>query len=206
MKKTNVFLEILKVFLSILGGCFLWLTIFAFCTPDEIDTVLEPFPGASAVLGILTTLISYLCLNYNALSKACQNSKAARNDVRIFEERLAILLEKATRVAVRYMQHQRDNTGTALLSSSLQFQTLLQDFPTLRENEHIHLLLHQLQTCEAALSNQKRTYNKIVNRYHVLLHRFPTNILGKLFGFKDAVYYHDIDNWDIVSDEKLGIQ
>lgn len=144
MKKTNVFLEILKVFLSILGGCFLWLTIFAFCTPDEIDTVLEPFPGASAVLGILTTLISYLCLNYNALSKACQNSKAARNDVRIFEERLAILLEKATRVAVRYMQFQKDDTKTALLSSSFQFQTLLQDFPALRENEHIHLLLHQL--------------------------------------------------------------
>lgn len=216
MKKTSVITEILKLFGMIIVGWILWLFVFAIVmTPEEADLVVEPFKGASLLMGTLTGCLICLGLKYNAIHKARQETKAAFSNICIFEERAEKLFDKANRVADKYMQFEENvqvqiahERGSVMkgkrISNAKQFQSALEGYPNLKANESIMELLNQIKDCENRLANQKVTYNQTVERYNTLIHSFPATLFRKICHFEDAEFYTHADD-NMISDEELGI-
>lgn len=213
MKKPNVLIEMLKLMGALVLGWFLWVLIFAFLPGDSVEAS-EPFPGAVVVFGVLTGLIVVLGIKYNGMQRAYQNTKAAFSNINIYEEKAERLLDKANRVADKYMVYEecvqtgiakeRSNKKTSIRSAH-QFQTALENYPDLKANSSIMELLRQIRECENALMHQKVAYNMSVEEYNALIHSFPTTILRVIFRFKDAEFYTKTDDADMISDEELGI-
>lgn len=219
MKKPSVLVSLLKLLAAIILGWFLWVCIFSACTPAEVEETIEPFTGASLVFGVLTGLAIFLGMTYNSLAKQSQQVKAAYSDITVYEQRANRLLDKANRVADKYMQHEATvqiniahaRSGPPLpkktkrIRTSTQFQSELENYPELKANESIAALLDQIRECENGFASAKLSYNQIAVDYNTLLHSFPSNILKRIGHFDDAAYYRDITEDALISDDALGI-
>ena len=215
MKKTNVLLEILKLLGIFIVGCFLWLIIFStFMPADETGATTEPFPGAIPVLAVVTAVITVTIIKYNAMQNAFQKTKAAYSNISVLGERANRLLDKANKVADKYMEHEesvqlseadkRTAKTKVVIRNADQFQKQIESYPDLKANENIMELLSQIKETENSYAQSKLNYNAAAEYYNTMIHVFPNNILRKLFRFKDAEFYTNEDENEI-SDEELGI-
>lgn len=216
MKKSNTIIELLKFFGILIIGWIMWLLIFAITiTPDDAPMTVEPFQGASLWLGLLTAFIISFCIKYNAIHKARQKTKSALSNISIFSERADKLLDKANRVAQKYMdfeqtvhagisQERRSASTRKQIHSSHQFGLALENYPDLKANQSILELLRQIEVCENDLATQKLTYNNAVESYNSMIYSFPFSVFRRVFGFAEAEFYDSADD-DIISDERLGI-
>lgn len=216
MKKPSVIIEVLKLFALCVVGWILWIFIFsATITPEDAEMTVEPFQGASLIFGVLTGLLVCLGLKYNAMHKARQRTKSAFSGIKIFEERSEKLLDKANRVADKYMSFEgsvqvkiaqaRGSAKIRRISNSQQFQSALEGYPDLKANQSVMELLEQIKDCENSIARQKLIYNEAVEEYNTLIHSFPATLLRGAFHFQDAEFYQGADEADMVSDESLGI-
>ena len=217
MKKPSTLVEVIKLIITLILCWLLWVIIFSFTSPPEAEEMVEPFRGACLIFGTLTALVITFGLKFNSMHQAQQRTKAMRSNIGIFEERATRLLDKANRVADKYMNfegsvqvdiaHER-NSGSRIkgkIHSAHQFQTALENYPDLKANESIMELLRQIQDCENGLASEKLAYNSAVEQYNLLIHSFPATILRKLFHFADAEFYQGAEDSDMISDEALGI-
>lgn len=214
MKKENIALTILKILVTYLAGCLLWLLIFSsFMPADETGATTEPFQGAICTFGIVTATLLLLIVNYNSMQRALQKTKSAESNIKIYKDKTSRLLEKANKVADKYMTHEEKvqvgvaknrTTRTKIIRNAQQFQTELENYPDLKANESIMTLLEQIKETESVYAQAKINYNFYVEYYNAMIHSFPNSIFRKLLKFNDVNFYNDEDENEI-SDEELGI-
>ena len=171
MKKGNIALELLKILGAFLAGCLLWLLIFStFMPPDETGATTEPFPGAICVLGIVSAFIVVFIVNYNSIQRAYQKTKSTFSNITVFKERTARLLEKANKVANKYMTHEADiQLGVAqkrsvkpkFIRNAQQFQMEVENYPDLKANENIATLITQIRDTENSYAQAKINYPEL---------------------------------------------
>ena len=214
MKKESIALKLLKILATFLTSCLLWLLIFStFMPTDEKGATTEPFQGAICTFGIITATIVLLIANYNTMQKAFQKTKAAASNIKIYKEKTKRLLEKANKVADKYMIHEEKvQVGVAknrsnrskIIRNAQQFQVELENYPDLKANQSIISLLEQIRETENSYAQSKINYNSYVEYYNSTIHSFPNSILRKIFKFNDAEFYNDEEENEI-TDEELGI-
>ena len=214
MKKENIALKILKIRATYLAGCLLWLLIFStFMPADENGATTEPFQGAICAFGIITATILLLIVNYNSMQHAYQKTKAASSNIKVFKDKTTRLLEKANKVADKYMTHEEKvQVGVAdkrtkkarYIRNAQEFQLQLENYPDLKANQSIMTLLEQIKETENAYAQVKVNYNYYVEYYNTLIHSFPNSIFRKILKFNDAEFYNDEEENEI-TDEELGI-
>lgn len=214
MKKENIALKILKIVGTYLAGCLLWLLIFStFMPADETGATSEPFQGAICILGIITATLLLLIINYNEMQRAYQKTKAAFSNINVYKDKTTRLLEKANKVADKYMTHEKDvqvgvadkrTKKTRFIRNAQQFQMELENYPDLKANQSIMTLLEQIRETENAYAGAKINYNSYVEYYNTLIHSFPNSLFRKLLKFKDVEFYNDDEEKEI-TDEELGI-
>ena len=214
MKKENIALKILKILGTYLAGWLLWLLIFStFMPADDTGATSEPFQGAICLFGIITATIVLLVVNYNTTQQAYQKAKAASSNIKVFKDKSTRLLEKANKVADKYMTHEKNvQVGVAdkrtkrakFIRNAEQFQVELENYPELKANQSIMTLLDQIKETENAYAQAKINYNFYVEYYNTLIHSFPNSLFRKLLKFDDIEFYNDEEEKEI-SDEELGI-
>lgn len=214
MKQNNAILELLKLLASILIGMLIWVWIFATLPGGSVDDS-EFFPGATCILGTATGLLAMLGMKYNGLQQARQHIKAAASDIQIHEEKAERLLDKANRVADKYMNYeervqmgitqQRTMPHRNSIRSARQFQALMENYPDLKANGSILELLRQIQECENSILYQKVAYNKAVEGYNAMIFSFPGNLFRRICRLKEAEFYTKTSEAELISDEELGI-
>jgi len=222
MEEKNIVVETLKLLGAVVAGWLIWTIIFA-CMPGESVEANEPFAGASLVFGIITVLLLILIIRYNAVTMLYQNMMAAFSNIQVYEEKGDRLLDKANKVADKYMTFEENvqvgvskmrgqsgklevNAGKKVtIQNANQFQAAVENYPDLKANSGIMELLRQIKECETSLMQQKVIYNAKVEEYNTVINSFPTNLLGKIFKFKEASFYTKNIEDDEISDEELGI-
>ena len=107
-KKYNLGLEILKIFFWIVCGWLLWVFIFAVFTPSEVDEVIEPFNGASLIFGFFTGVIVSFIMKINLVNNLKQKTLEKDSNIKVLLKRSEKLLEKANKVADKYMSHEKE--------------------------------------------------------------------------------------------------
>ena len=65
-----------------------------------------------------------------------------------------------------------------------------ENYPQLRATEAFQNLQAQLEGTENRISVERNNFNAAVQDYNTALQRFPTNILNKMFGFKERPFFN----------------
>ena len=66
---------------------------------------------------------------------------------------------------------------------------VVENYPQLKSNEAFVALMDELAGTENRLAVARMRYNEEVQRYNVLVKRFPTNLYATIFNYKEAPYY-----------------
>ena len=64
-----------------------------------------------------------------------------------------------------------------------------ENYPQLRATEAFQALQAQLEGTENRISVERNNFNEAVQQYNTALQRFPTNMLNKMFGFKERPFF-----------------
>ncbi len=65
-----------------------------------------------------------------------------------------------------------------------------ENYPQLRATEAFQNLQAQLEGTENRISVERNNFNAAVRDYNTALQRFPTNMLNKMFGFKERPFFN----------------
>ena len=184
----------------------LWLFIFAVFTPEN-EEISDFLNKVSLILGLLTGIIITVILKYNKLNHLKQIILESESNIKILSKKNTTLLEKANKVADKYMKHEKE-TQTKIsenrsVKTSSEFQMILENYPELKANESIMKLLNQIEQNENQTANSKMIYNENITNYNTLINNFPVAVFKNIFNLKDMKYFEE-DN-EIISDEELGI-
>ena len=79
-----------------------------------------------------------------------------------------------------------NNQLTSALSRLL---VVVERYPDLKANENFLRLQDELAGTENRLAVERRRYNETVKRYNTALRSFPTNLVARFFGFKEATFF-----------------
>ena len=64
-----------------------------------------------------------------------------------------------------------------------------ENYPQLRATEAFQTLQAQLEGTENRISVERNNFNTAVQEYNTYMQRFPTNVLNKMFGFKERPFF-----------------
>ncbi len=82
------------------------------------------------------------------------------------------------------------NAANAALDSALsRLLVVVERYPDLKASQQFLALQDQLEGAENRISTARVDYNEAVRQYNRKLRRFPSNLIGKLFGFSAADMY-----------------
>jgi len=210
MKKNNIALNLLKLIGIVFAGTILWVVIFSFFTPAEVEEAVEPFQGASLVFGLITGVALMIGYRFNAANQRFQHIQGSFSNIQIVKERAEGLLLKANAVVGKHMLHEKEtlvgtiearaatgrlathNTDNMNIQSAFDLNMVIENYPELKVNQNIMKLLEQIQECENTTANFKIGYNKEVSEYNAFIHSFPLVFIRKIANLKDSKYYQDI--------------
>jgi LemA protein len=63
-------------------------------------------------------------------------------------------------------------------------------YPDLKANQNFMDLQEELKATENRIGFSRQFYNDVVGRYNATLQRFPTNIVGNMFGFRQVEFFN----------------
>jgi LemA protein len=66
---------------------------------------------------------------------------------------------------------------------------VVERYPELKANANFQTLQSQLEGTENRITVERQRFNERAQEYNTALLRFPTNFLGRIFGFKEKAYF-----------------
>ena len=78
------------------------------------------------------------------------------------------------------------NQQTSALARLL---VVVEAYPNLKANEQFARLTDELSGTENRIATERMRYNNLVQQYNTRLRQFPSNVTGKLFGFKQWAFF-----------------
>ncbi len=80
--------------------------------------------------------------------------------------------------------------ATQVESSLSRLLVIMENYPQLQSSQAVQNLMTQLEGSENRISVERQRYNDAVKVFDTRVHRFPSNIVAVLFGFKDRTYFN----------------
>lgn len=167
------------------------------------------------ILGITLALIVNFIVEYNSATKLKYNVSKTEAEVKAAVERRDSLLEKASRVADKYAREEKElysefaearkSKMPIRVKTSGEFRAVVESYPELKANEHVHRLLSQIESSENILYNTKSAYAESAAEFNTKIHTFPIAIFRRLFKWEDISAEKTLFAVDEVTDEQLGI-
>jgi len=83
-----------------------------------------------------------------------------------------------------------EQAQAALGSALSRLLVVVEKYPELKANANFRDLQAQLEGTENRISVERMRFNETAQAYNTTLMKFPTNITGRLLGFKEKPYFH----------------
>lgn len=164
------------------------------------------------VIGALVGMTGlYVVLTYNRFVKLTKTVENALSDVDVFLKKRFNLVANLVETVKAYASHESGvfEKVTALRSNSMQMTTIndrsefddtlkglfkslfavAENYPQLKADENFRQLQGTLKELETGIESACRYYNAVVRDHNILLDSFPSNIVGKGFGFKEQEFF-----------------
>ena len=168
--------------------------------------------AALVALGILALVVGAWAMSaYNGLVTSNESIDGAWAQVENVLQRRADLIPNLVETVKGYASHEREifeevaqarsrligaatpaeaSAANAGLGSALsRLLAIAESYPDLKANQNFVRLQDELAGSENRIANERRIYNDMVRAYNTTLKRFPTNFLGRAFGFEERDYF-----------------
>lgn len=96
------------------------------------------------------------------------------------------VLEKITRLRAEYSRSKDIKEAEKLNNGINQVIAVAEQYPELKASEQFLNLQKSLSKMESQLQAARRIYNNEVTAYNTTINTVPTNIIAKMFNFKEA--------------------
>lgn len=214
--------KIFRLLFSFLIASLFVLIVFCMFLPTDpaTETIPEKYDKWIPILGALLAFIVNFIIEYNSVTRLKYDILKAEAEIKSALERRDSLLEKATKVSDKYSVIEQDvflefadarkSSGahsSARIRTSKDFKAVVESYPELKANEHVHKLLAQIEGSENILYNAKNAYAAKAADFNTRIHTFPNALYRRLFKWEDfsaeSVIFSESENE--ITDEQLGI-
>ena len=154
------------------------------------------------VLLIILVTIAFI---YNKFIKLHQKVKTAWSDIGVYITKRHELIPNLVESVKGYMEHEKSTLESIVekraedMAHDVQLQNkltnsikrifvLAENYPDLKANDSFYQLHLSLIDIEDDVTDARRYFNAVVRDYNNLAESFPTNLIGKSFGFKTIEY------------------
>ncbi|MFS6225498.1 LemA family protein [Streptococcus agalactiae] len=166
--------------------------------------------GTMILIAIIALFVIWLIVAYNSLVRSRMHTKESwsqidvqlkrRNDlipnlIETVKDYAAYEGKTLEKIAELRAQVAKANTPTEAMTASneltRQLSSILavaENYPDLKANNSFVKLQEELTNTENKISYSRQLYNTTTSNYNVKLETFPSNIVGKLFGFKPSQF------------------
>lgn len=179
------------------------------------------------ILAVVAVVLAWAIAMYNRFVKLTTRVKEAWSDIDVqFKRRYDLIpnlvetvkgyaaheagtLEKVTEMRTRAMNatSPADKAGAEdMLSGALKnLFAVSENYPNLKANENFLELQRELSDTENKIQAARRFFNSTVQDLNVSLQTFPSNIIGKTFGFAPREFFQ-LDAADQAAKEPVKVQ
>ncbi len=84
---------------------------------------------------------------------------------------------------------QFQESQSALSSALGRLMVVVEKYPDLKANENFLALQAQLEGTENRISVERGRFNEAAQGFNTRFRQFPTNVIGRMFGFKTKAYF-----------------
>ena len=89
--------------------------------------------------------------------------------------------------AAEFQKFQQAQAG--LTSALSRLMVVVERYPDLKANQNFLELQSQLEGTENRITVERMRFNEAAQEYNTILMQFPTNIIGRIFGFQKKAYF-----------------
>jgi LemA protein len=126
----------------------------------------------------------------NTVSGAANFEKSTLTEVTNARASVGRVTLDASKAPTDAAQLQEFQAAQGQLSNALsRLMMVTENYPQLRATEGFQNLQAQLEGTENRISVERNNFNAAVQEYNTALGRFPTNMLNKMFGFKERPFF-----------------
>lgn len=212
----NIAFKLLMLFISmIVSSIIVLLLMCAFVPADAEGNLPSQYDKWVFIGGIALALVVNFIIEYNSTTKLKYNVSKTEAEVKAALERRDSLLSKASRVADKYAGEEKELYSEfadarkgripVKVRTSGEFRAVVESYPELKANEHVHKLLSQIESSENILYNAKSAYAQSAAEFNTKIHTFPNAIFRKLFKWNDISAEAVLSAEEEITDEQLGI-
>lgn len=212
----NIAFKLLMLFVSmIISSIIILLIMCAFIPADAEGNLPSQYDKWVFIGGIALALVVNFIIEYNSTTKLKYNVSKTEAEVKAALERRDSLLSKASRVADKYAGEEKElysefadarkSKMPVRVRTSGEFRAVVESYPELKANEHVHKLLSQIESSENILYNAKSAYAQSAAEFNTKIHTFPNAIFRKLFKWNDISAEAVLSAEEEITDEQLGI-
>ena len=170
--------------------------------------------GLSIILAIIAVIVIALIMivpTYNRLATSKENVNKSYAQVQNVVQRRADLIPNLVNTVKGYTDHESDTlkevtnaragvknakNPTDLAQANEQLTRAIGDinvaveaYPDLKADSQFVQLMDELAGSENRISTERKNYNEAVQSYNTDIKKFPTNIIAKFTGYKEAEYF-----------------
>ncbi len=159
------------------------------------------------IIGIIVVIAIYLFTTYNGFVKTRNAVKEAFSTMDIYLKKRWDLVPNLVEVVKGYATHEKEtfekitslrtqsydsmsmdnkiNANEQLSQGLSKIMAISENYPELKSNENFMQLNSELSKIEEDIANSRKYYNGTVVILNNKVEMFPSNIVAKIFGFKE---------------------
>jgi len=163
------------------------------------------------LIGIGAIIVLYFIVAFNSFVTLKNRINNAWSQIDVQLKRRADLIPNLVETVKGYAKHEKsvfENVTKAraamlgattikdkakadnMLSNALKsLFAVAENYPKLEASQNFKMLQEELSGTESKIAYSRQFYNDNVMEYNIKLEKFPTNLIGKMFGFKEKEFF-----------------
>ena len=163
------------------------------------------------IFGVFFLISSWVAGSYNSLVTLDETVNNAWGNVQTAYQRRADLIPNLVATVKTYSDYEGDvlteitkarasvgsattpgelaAAGAELNSALARLLVVVENYPNLKANENYLSLQDELAGTENRVKVERDVYNRVVREFNTKVRRFPSNIIARMFGFDQRVYF-----------------
>lgn len=163
------------------------------------------------IIAIVLVILVYVISNYNKLINARNKVRDQWSQIDVQLKKRADLIPNLVETVKEYANHEKQtleevvnarnslniantiedeiNANNQVTSALNRLFALSESYPDLKANDNFLSLQADLKDVEEKISYARQFYNDVILKYNNIVEMFPSNIIAKIFNFKQYNYF-----------------
>lgn len=160
------------------------------------------------IIGIVVLIAIYVLAQYNSFIKLKNSLEEAFATMDVYLKKRWDLIPNLVETVKGYVKHEsgvleqvvklrnlsydnmsnteKINTNQQLTSELSKIIAVGESYPDLKASQNFSDLTNQLSKIEDEIANSRKYYNAVVKKLNTQVEMFPSNLIAKMFNFKQA--------------------